>query len=134
MLQFKIDQGKCTLCGLCARDCPVNIIDMDAGWPRIAAENEPACLGCQVCPTAALSPLGRKPEDSLPLAGAFPEPDRLATLIKGRQIVTPELQCLGKAFHFLNGIIHHLDHFMLPQRIELLILLQNPFQIRQPVK
>ncbi|MBN1141971.1 MAG: nitroreductase family protein [Deltaproteobacteria bacterium] len=91
MVQFMIDESKCTKCGFCARDCPIHIIDMDSGYPSIPVENEGACLGCQhclaICPTAALSIWGRKPEDSLPLAGAFPEPDRLEALIKGRRSV-----------------------------------------------
>jgi len=91
MLQFSIDEDKCTQCGLCVRDCPINIIAMDSGYPCIFTENEAACLKCQhclaICPTAALSILGRRPEDSLPLKGAFPDPDRLETLIKGRRSV-----------------------------------------------
>ncbi len=91
MLQFRIDENKCTLCGLCARDCPINIIDMNSGYPCMSAENEAVCLKCQhclaICPTAALSILGKQPEDSLPLKGAFPDPDRLETLIKGRRSV-----------------------------------------------
>jgi nitroreductase/NAD-dependent dihydropyrimidine dehydrogenase PreA subunit len=91
MLQFRIDGDKCTQCGLCARDCPINIIDMDSGYPCISAENEAVCLKCRhclaICPTAALSILGGQPKDSLPLKGAFPDPDRLETLIKGRRSV-----------------------------------------------
>jgi nitroreductase/NAD-dependent dihydropyrimidine dehydrogenase PreA subunit len=91
MLQFKIDEDRCTKCGLCVQDCPINIIDMDSGYPCISAENEAACLKCQhclaICPTAALSILGRQPADSLPLKGAFPDPDCLETLIKGRRSV-----------------------------------------------
>ena len=58
MLQFKIDEEKCTRCGICAKDCPVNIIDMASGLPMIAAENEATCVKCQhclaVCPTGAV--------------------------------------------------------------------------------
>ena len=117
MLQFRIDEDKCTKCELCARDCPINIIDMDSGYPCISAENEAACLECQhclaICPTAALSILGRQPEDSLPLKGAFPDPDRLETLIKGRRSVRwyldenlePEIlqRLLNVAWHAPSG-------------------------------
>lgn len=91
MLQFAIDSEKCTKCELCAKDCPVSVIDMDSGYPKISAEKEAACVQCQhclaICPTAALSILGRQPEESKPLKGGFPGPDQLETLIKGRRSV-----------------------------------------------
>ena len=30
MLNFEIDQEKCTRCGLCAKDCPPKIIEMES--------------------------------------------------------------------------------------------------------
>lgn len=117
MLQFKIDEDKCTQCGLCVRDCPINIIDMDSGYPGISPKNEAACLKCQhclaICPTAALSIWGKKPEDSVTLKGAFPDPDRLEALIKGRRSVRwyvdenlePEIlqRLLNGAWHAPSG-------------------------------
>lgn len=91
MLKLEIDQDKCTRCGLCAQDCPVRIIDMQAGTPAIAPDQEIACFKCQhclaVCPTGALAILGRKPEESRPLEGNLPDPVQLETLIKGRRSV-----------------------------------------------
>ena len=91
MLKFEIDQDKCTHCGLCAKDCPVNIIDMQAGLPDISKENEAGCFKCQhclaVCPSGALSILGKTPEQSTPLRGNLPAPRQLETLIKGRRSV-----------------------------------------------
>lgn len=91
MLQFLIEKEKCTQCGLCAKDCPVKVINMDAGYPEIAAEKAGGCIKCQhclaICPTAALSILGRMPEESQLLQGNFPDPDQLETLIKGRRSV-----------------------------------------------
>ncbi len=91
MLKFEIDQDKCTRCGLCAKDCPVSIIDMQAGTPAIAPEREAACFKCQhclaICPTGALAILGKKPWDSRPLKGNLPDPDQLETLIKGHRSV-----------------------------------------------
>lgn len=92
MLEFTIDQNLCIRCGQCAADCPVNIIDLQSGWPAIPDRKEAACLRCQhclaICPTAALSILGKHPADSLPLAaGDFPDPEKLARLVRGRRSV-----------------------------------------------
>lgn len=91
MLQFEIDLGKCTGCGLCAQDCPANIIGLQAGYPAIAEEQEGVCFRCQhclaVCPFGAVSILGKKPEDSRPLKDNLPSPDQMETLIKGRRSV-----------------------------------------------
>jgi len=91
MLIFNIDKEKCTQCGLCVKDCVVKIIDLDSGWPRIQKENEAACLKCQhclaICPTGAVSILGKRPSQSSLLQGAFPDPERLEILIKGRRSV-----------------------------------------------
>jgi nitroreductase len=58
------------------------------GYPVMANER---CIKCQhclaVCPTGALSILGNDPDDSTPLKGNLPQPQQLATLIKGRRSV-----------------------------------------------
>src|SRR5512138_2781635 len=91
MLEFNVDAQKCTKCGQCVADCPPRIIAMADGYPAIAPENEASCYRCQhclaICPTGAVSILGLKPEASRPLAGNFPDPDRLEMLIKGRRSV-----------------------------------------------
>jgi len=91
MLEFVIDKALCTRCAQCAADCPARIITMTGGFPAIAPESEASCYRCQhclaVCPTGAVSILGRRPEDSMPLAGAFPEPLQMETLVKGRRSV-----------------------------------------------
>jgi len=92
MLSFCINEQKCTKCGQCVVDCPARIIAMvDGGVPSITPEKEINCYKCQhclaICPTAALSILGLQPEDSQPLAGNFPAPDQLETLMKGRRSV-----------------------------------------------
>jgi len=88
-IQFQVDDQRCILCGECALDCPMGVIVIDDGPPRMA--NEAGCIRCQhclaVCPTAAISILGKNPDDSILLAGNLPEPERLATLIKGRRTV-----------------------------------------------
>jgi nitroreductase/NAD-dependent dihydropyrimidine dehydrogenase PreA subunit len=89
MLDFVVDETRCVQCGECAADCPVRIIDLSAGLPRIAASRESLCIGCQhclaVCPTAALSILGKNPDDSEPVLP--PYPDAMENLVKSRRSV-----------------------------------------------
>lgn len=89
MLDFIIDETRCVQCGECAADCPVSIIDMDGGLPRIPEHRESHCLGCQhclaVCPTAALSILGKDPDQSAQILP--PSPDAVENLIKSRRSV-----------------------------------------------
>jgi nitroreductase/NAD-dependent dihydropyrimidine dehydrogenase PreA subunit len=91
MLKFEVRQEKCTRCGLCAKDCPVKIIDLKTGYPRIEVDKEQTCIRCQhclaICPTAAISILGRDPKQSRSIEGNFPDPDQLEILIKGRRSV-----------------------------------------------
>lgn len=91
MLDFKIDCEKCISCGGCAADCPASIIDMQDGQPTIHKNNEKHCIRCQhclaICPTGALSIFGKDPLMSTPLAGNFPRPEQLSTLIRGRRSV-----------------------------------------------
>lgn len=92
MLDFTVNTSTCTRCGECVADCPARIIAMPEGaFPTIAPESEAACYKCQhcltICPTSAVSILGLRPGDSRPLAGAYPDPDQLEMLIKGRRSV-----------------------------------------------
>ena len=88
MLQFRIDEKRCTQCGECVLECPAGVIAMDA-YPEMA--NEEGCFQCQhclaVCPTAAVSILGKNPDASSELKGKMPDPASLAILIKGRRSV-----------------------------------------------
>jgi nitroreductase/NAD-dependent dihydropyrimidine dehydrogenase PreA subunit len=91
MLDFIVNERICTRCGECLADCPATIISMEDGFPSIPSEKEPSCYKCQhclaICPTGAISILGLKPENSRPLAGGYPDPDKVETLIKGRRSV-----------------------------------------------
>jgi nitroreductase/NAD-dependent dihydropyrimidine dehydrogenase PreA subunit len=119
MLNFTINEQRCTRCGLCVSDCPARIITMaDGGFPAIAPEREAACYKCQhclaICPTAAVSILERKPENSLALPGDRPSPEQLELLMKGRRSVRryqeenlePELlqRLLETAWHAPTGV------------------------------
>jgi nitroreductase len=91
---------------------------MPDDYPFIAPENEAACYKCQhclaICPVGAVSILGLKPEASIPLAGNYPTPAQMETLIKGRRSVRryrdedlePELlqRLLAVAWHAPSGV------------------------------
>lgn len=92
-LQFSIDETRCTRCGQCAKDCPTRIIAQQGdALPSIIDERAQHCMMCQhclaVCPTAALSIFGRKPEDSLPLADdSFPTLEVMTRFVRGRRSI-----------------------------------------------
>ena len=90
-LYFRVDADRCTRCGECIADCPAQIIVMQEEGPTIALDKEPSCYRCQhclaICPTGAVSILGLKAGNSRSLAGWYPDPDKLETLIKGRRSV-----------------------------------------------
>ncbi|MGQ9745725.1 MAG: 4Fe-4S binding protein [Dissulfurimicrobium sp.] len=52
-------------------------------------QNESRCMQCQhclaICPTAAISILGKDPDMSTPLKGNMPDPSSLAILIKRKR-------------------------------------------------
>lgn len=91
MIDFRVDESACIQCGECAKDCVMGIISMDNGVPEIPAAKESQCIGCQhcmvVCPTGAVSVLGKKPEDSMDIAGNLPTADEVEMLLKSRRSV-----------------------------------------------
>ncbi len=90
MLNFTINEEKCTKCGLCTKECPVSIIKME-DYPTINSEKEKNCIRCQhclaVCPTAALSILGKDPKDSVSCKATKPVPDEMMNLIRTRRSI-----------------------------------------------
>jgi len=88
MINFRVDEERCIQCGECAADCPAGVIALD-DYPKITSEE--GCIRCQhclaICPTAAVSILGKDPDASISLEDNMPQPDRLATLVKGRRSV-----------------------------------------------
>jgi ferredoxin/nitroreductase len=88
-LQFTIDLDLCSQCGACIDDCPFHIIEMSPDYPALNPTRIHHCIQCQhclaVCPTGALSILGFKPENSLPLPESLPSAQQMAALIRGRR-------------------------------------------------
>ncbi|MEI6692196.1 MAG: nitroreductase family protein [Chlorobium sp.] len=126
MLHFKINQQSCTQCGDCVSDCPARIIAMsEDGYPSISTEQEGSCYKCQhclaICPTGSVSILGLDPAASHSIAGEYPDPEKLETLIKGRRSVRrykdenldPLLfqKLLDVAWHAPTGVNSRQVHF-----------------------
>jgi ferredoxin len=90
-LQFTIDHDLCIQCGACVDDCPFHIIEMAPDYPALNPARIHHCIRCQhclaVCPTAALSILGRDPRDSLPLPQSLPSAPQVEALIRGRRSI-----------------------------------------------
>ncbi len=89
MLDFHINADRCILCGECAADCPLSLIDMKGDLPVIAEHRQSHCIGClhclAVCPTAALSILGHDPDAC---AGIQPvSADAVENLLKSRRSI-----------------------------------------------
>ena len=139
MLKFKVRREICVQCGLCAKDCPVNIIDLKTGYPRIGADKESNCIKCQhclaICPTAALSILGKSPNRSRSIKRDFPDPYQMETLIKGRRSVRhyqdenldPELikRALDVAWQAPTGVNMRQVHFFVIDDKDNLAVLRN---------
>ena len=91
MLDFKIDKAKCTQCGMCSKECPTLIINGKNGIPEIKEGKEGNCIKCQhclaICPTGALSILGKNPEDSISVDEEVLSSDQLGKLIKTRRSI-----------------------------------------------
>lgn len=93
MNQFTLDQSLCTRCNLCVRDCPSFIITLDENrMPSIPPDKEQFCLKCQhcmaVCPTGAVSVLGKKPADSRPISDIpLPTLEQMDHFVRSRRSI-----------------------------------------------
>jgi nitroreductase/NAD-dependent dihydropyrimidine dehydrogenase PreA subunit len=60
---FTIDTDKCTFCGLCADDCPSNVIDIDKSTKSALIDNI-GCIECghcgMICPAGAVNIDGKE--------------------------------------------------------------------------
>jgi nitroreductase/NAD-dependent dihydropyrimidine dehydrogenase PreA subunit len=90
MIDFIIDESKCIKCGLCVRDCPIKIIEMEDGVPFVREENEAKCMACQhclaVCPKGALGIFGIEPESCVSIKESATA-EQVDALIRNRRTV-----------------------------------------------
>ncbi|UDQ98710.1 nitroreductase family protein [Lentisphaerota bacterium WC36G] len=87
MYDFKVNENKCILCGLCAQDCPVHCIKIN-NYPEMENEDCIKCLHCMaICPVSAIAINGCAPEQCTPIKDNFPSPEQMEILIKGRRSI-----------------------------------------------
>jgi Fe-S-cluster-containing hydrogenase component 2 len=90
---FVVDKTECNRCGLCVKDCPARIIELDtSAYPKVRAERETECVRCQhclaICPGGAVSIAGLRPEDSPSYASeALPTFEQMDGLVRFRRSV-----------------------------------------------
>lgn len=91
MINFKVDQEKCTNCGKCSSDCPVLIINGKTEYPTIKEGKEDNCIKCMhclaICPEAAISIWDKEPKDSILTNVKMPETDDLESLMQTRRSI-----------------------------------------------
>ncbi|HNV71641.1 MAG TPA: nitroreductase family protein [Candidatus Ozemobacteraceae bacterium] len=91
MLDFSIDQGRCTGCGACVHDCPARVLELVEGKAGMVAGKAEECIKCQhclaICPVEAVTIGGVHASDCLKLDGQFPTPEQLELLMRGRRSV-----------------------------------------------
>ena len=93
MCKFSVDASLCTQCGLCVSDCVARIIEQDQeGLPFISQENQANCYACQhclaVCPTGAVSVLGKDPKNSKAAADLkLPSLEQMDDLVRSRRSI-----------------------------------------------
>ncbi len=93
MINFSVDESRCTRCGMCELDCVAGIIHQRGNRaPTIDPENERKCFKCQhclaVCPSGAISILGKSPENSQAInPESFPSFEKMSALVRGRRSI-----------------------------------------------
>jgi len=83
--------SKCVKCGLCLGECLGGILEKDAdGFPVLNRKNARYCIGCghcfAVCPKGAVIFRGRTADEAKD-AGALPQPEEMANLLRQRRSV-----------------------------------------------
>lgn len=90
-MNFRVDEEKCTSCGICVAECPVLIINGKTQFPEIKEDKEGNCLKCQhclaVCPEQAISIWGKEPKNSIAVSSPIPKPEELENLMQTRRSI-----------------------------------------------
>ncbi len=90
---FTVDEQTCAQDGICAKACPVSVIDFEkGGYPRPGSDAEEICIRCghcvAVCPTGSLSHREMSVEDCVPIdAGLKITPASCAQFLRGRRSI-----------------------------------------------
>ncbi|OPY92904.1 MAG: Coenzyme F420:L-glutamate ligase [Syntrophaceae bacterium PtaU1.Bin231] len=94
MALITIDETKCRRDGICAAECPLNLIKAPdkQTFPAAREGAEQSCVRCghcvAVCPHGALSLAGMRPEDCAPAAAAMlPSPEQAEHLLRTRRSI-----------------------------------------------
>ena len=94
---FNVDAGRCLKCGACIRDCFFGALGSGAdGLPVMV--NPDRCMHCQhcfaICPTGAVCFAGKRPEDSVSVAGLdLPTPEQAENYLRSRRSVRRYADC-----------------------------------------
>jgi len=91
MINFKVNQEKCTQCKMCVSDCPVFIIKGKTDFPEIKEGKDVNCIKCQhciaICPEGAISIWGKKPENSILVSNQIPKSIEIENLLQTRRSI-----------------------------------------------
>ncbi len=83
-----IDKEKCTKCGLCVKDCHVNVIEMREDGACVANANCMMCAHClAICPSKAIDITGFEDEPVEIKEGTMLDPDQFLNHMKARRSV-----------------------------------------------
>ena len=94
MSVFTVDDAKCTRCGICVKECPPRIIEMEnpKALPTVIADQEERCIICghcvAVCPFAAIGLKDMKPEEcDLVRKELLPTAEQVEHFLKSRRSI-----------------------------------------------
>jgi nitroreductase/NAD-dependent dihydropyrimidine dehydrogenase PreA subunit len=92
---IRIDQQRCTACGLCGKICPRYVLETVEGdgkrTTRVVEEREPICIRCghcmAICATGSIRVDGIDPTDLVPPPAETATPEQLLGLLGRRRTV-----------------------------------------------
>jgi len=94
VIEFMVDEAKCTRCGMCVLECPARIIKMkgEDTLPFWIETGEELCINCghcvAVCALGAVSLGTMKPEDCAPIMrNLLPDAEQVEPFLKSRRSI-----------------------------------------------